>query len=230
MLFNQPLKPARLLRRYKRFLADVELQDGEFITVHCPNTGSMLGCSTPGAPVMISRSDNPKRKYPHTLEMVEVDGSWVGINTSLTNNLVREALEGGLFPELGRFEEIKAEVKTGQSRLDFLLKSGKELTYLEVKNCTLAQEGVARFPDAVTDRGARHLRELLSLHQQGHRAAIIFCIQLDNVTHFAPANKIDPLYAEILAEVTAKGVLALACQAEVSPSGIVVNKRLPTRY
>lgn len=230
MLFNQTLQPARLLRRYQRFLADVELPDGETLTVHCPNTGSMLGCSSPGSPVMISRSGNPKRKYPHTLEMVEVDGGWVGINTSRTNHLVREALESGLFPELEPFAEIRAEVKTGRSRLDFLLKNGAESTYLEVKNCTLALEGGAGFPDAVTARGTKHLRELLSLREQGHRAALIFCVQLGKVSYFAPAAKIDPLYAETLAEAAREGVLILACRAEVSPGGITVNRRLPVCY
>ncbi len=230
MLFNQPLKPAKLLRRYKRFLADVELPDSRQLTVHCPNTGSMLGCNEPGLPVMISRSDNPKRKYPHTLEMVKVGGGWVGINTSLTNKLVREALENALFPELGPFDHIKAEVKTGNSRLDFLLSNGNELTYLEVKNCTLARNGIAMFPDAVTARGTKHLQELLRLHEEGHRAALVFCVQLQNVTHFSPAEDIDPLYAKTLVEVTGKGVMVLACQAEVTPTGIVVNRRLPIRY
>ncbi|MFO7605668.1 MAG: DNA/RNA nuclease SfsA [Desulfurivibrionaceae bacterium] len=229
MLFNQTLQPAILLRRYRRFLADVELSNGEALTVHCPNTGSMLGCSTPGSPVMISRAANPERKYPHTLEMVEVDGGWVGVNTSRTNKLVREALENGIFPELEPFDEIRAEVKTGRSRLDFLLGNGREMTYLEVKNCTLARDGVARFPDAVTARGTKHLRELLTLREQGYRAALIFCVQLGNISHFAPAAQIDPLYAATLSEVADKGVMILACRAEVSPTGIVADKRLPVR-
>ena len=153
MLFNQPLQPATLLRRYKRFLADVELPDGQQLTVHCPNTGSMMGCGDPGLPVMISRADNPKRKYPHTLEMVQVNGNWVGINTSRTNGLVREALERSIFPELGTFDQIKPEVKTGNSRLDFLLTDKEQKTYVEVKNCTLARGETALFPDAVTTRG-----------------------------------------------------------------------------
>lgn len=227
MLFDQPLQPATLLRRYKRFLADVELPDTTQLTVHCPNTGSMMGCSAPGLPVMISRSANPKRKYPHTLEMVEVNGHWVGINTSLTNRLVREALGNSLFPELGPFEEIRPEVKTGNSRLDFLLTEGEKQTYVEVKNCTLARDNTALFPDAVTARGTKHLEELLRLHEEGHRAALIFCIQMAGVTGFTPAADIDPLYAETLAKVVSKGVLALACRAEVTPAGIVVTERLP---
>ncbi|MCK4837791.1 MAG: DNA/RNA nuclease SfsA [Desulfobulbaceae bacterium] len=227
MLFKDPLKPAKLLRRYKRFLADVELPDTTQLTVHCPNTGSMLGCNEPGLPVMISRSDNPKRKYPHTLEMVKVETGWVGINTSLTNKLVREALENALFPELGQFDTIRPEVKTGNSRLDFLLSNGNKLTYLEVKNCTMARANIALFPDAVTARGTKHLEELLRLHEKGHRAALIFCIQMAGVTSFSPAADIDPLYAETLAGVVEQGVLALACRAEVTPKGIVVTERLP---
>jgi sugar fermentation stimulation protein A len=226
MLFNHPLKPAKLLRRYKRFLADVELPDGTQLTVHCPNTGSMLGCNEPGLPVMISRSDNPKRKYPHTLEMVKGDGGWVGINTSLTNKLVREALEAGLFPELGQFDTIRPEVKTGNSRLDFLLSNGSELTYLEVKNCTMARGNIALFPDAVTARGTKHLEELMRLHTEGFRTALIFCIQMGGVTSFTPAADIDPLYAETLAKVVSKDVLALACRAEVTPKEIVVKERV----
>ncbi len=226
MLFDQPLQPATLLRRYKRFLADVELADGRQLTVHCPNTGSMLGCSAPGLPAMISRSDNPGRKYPHTLEMVMVDNGWVGVNTSRTNRLVREAIENSIFSELLPFDEIRAEVKSGNSRLDFLLSGPAESTYIEVKNCTLARQGVAMFPDAVTTRGSKHLLELMRQHREGHRAAIIFCVQMGNVSGFAPAADIDPIYAENLAAAVAEGVLALACRAEVSPTGIVVNDRL----
>jgi sugar fermentation stimulation protein A len=226
MLFDHPLQPATLLRRYKRFLADVELADGRQLTVHCPNTGSMLGCSAPGLPAMISRSDNPKRKYPHTLEMVMVDGGWVGINTSRTNRLVREALENSIFPELLLFDEIRAEVKSGDSRLDFLLTGQEGETYIEVKNCTLARQGVAMFPDAVTTRGSKHLKELMRRHKEGHRAAIIFCVQMSNVSGFAPATDIDPIYAVNLAAAVSEGVLALACLAMVSPEGIFVNGRL----
>ena len=229
MVFNHPLQPAILLRRYKRFLADVELSDGQQLTVHCPNTGSMMGCSDPGIPVMISRSDNPKRKYPHTLEMVEVNSNWVGINTSLTNGLVREAMENTLFPELGPFTEIRPEVKTGNSRLDFLLSDGERQTYVEVKNCTLARGNIALFPDAVTARGKKHLDELLRLYEEGHRAALIFCVQMGNVSSFSPASDIDPAYAETLAMVTGKGVLALACRADVTPEGICVKERLPVQ-
>lgn len=229
MIFPAPLLPATLLRRYKRFLADVRLQGGEVITVHCPNSGSMLGCSTPGSPVMLSRAANPGRKYAHTLEMVRVEDIWVGINTSLTNRLVREALEDGLFPEAGEFTVIKPEVKAGGSRLDFKLSGGETDCYLEVKNCSLAEHGIALFPDAVTERGTRHLRELLALHRAGCRAGIIFCVQRQDAEIFSPAKAIDPLYTRTLLEVVSQGVMALACRALVSPQAIRIETRLKVR-
>jgi sugar fermentation stimulation protein A len=229
MIFAAPLRPATLLRRYKRFLADVRLEGGEVITVHCPNSGSMLGCSAPGSPVMLSRSANPDRKYAHTLEMVRVENTWVGVNTSLTNGLVREALEAGFFPEAGQFYVIKPEVKAGRSRLDFKLSGGETDCYLEVKNCSLAECGVALFPDAVTERGTRHLRELLALHRAGCRAGIVFCVQRSDADIFSPAGSIDPLYPRTLFEVVGQGVLALACRALVSPQGIRIDTRLDVK-
>jgi sugar fermentation stimulation protein A len=229
MLFPAPLRPAILLRRYKRFLADVRLADGREITVHCPNSGSMLGCGTPGLAVLLSRSANPHRKYAHTLEMVRLGETWVGVNTGLTNRLVREGLEAGLFPEAGGFTSIRPEVKVGRSRLDFLLSGGEGDCYLEIKNCSLAENGVALFPDAVTERGTRHLRELLSLRQAGQRAGVVFCVQRTDTECFAPAAGIDPLYAATLKQVAAEGVLVLACRATVAPEAILIDRRLPVR-
>lgn len=226
MIFPEPLQPAILLRRYKRFLADVRLPDGGEITVHCPNSGSMLGCGDPGLEVMISRAVNLNRKYPQTLEMVKVGQTWVGINTSLTNRLVREALENKLFPELGEITTIRPEVKAGNSRLDFRLEADDQTIWLEVKNCSLVVGGTALFPDAVTERGTRHLRELLSLHRAGQRAAIIFCVQRADAERFAPAAAIDPLYAATLAEVIDQGVLALAGRTTISPGAIIIDRRL----
>jgi len=227
MLFPEPLQPATLLRRYKRFLADVRLPDGGEITVHCPNSGSMLGCGDPGLPVMISRAANPNRKYPHTLEMVRVGATWVGVNTALTNRLVREAMEEGLFPELGKILTIRPEVKIGSSRLDFCLETDQGTTWVEVKNCSLALGATALFPDAVTERGTRHLRELLALRQAGQRAAIIFCVQREDTERFTPARNIDPLYAATLGEVIDQGVLALVGQTSISPVAITIDRRLP---
>ena len=230
MQFNQELQPGILVRRYKRFLADIELDNHKVITVHCPNSGSMLGCSEPGSPVMFSRSDNPKRKYPHTLEMVQAGTVWVGVNTSLTNRLVREALENGVIKELGRLDAITQEIKTSDStRLDFLLEQQGKKIFMEVKNCSLAERRVAMFPDAVTVRGTKHLRELAALKQQGHMAAVLFCVQRGDADCFTPASHIDPLYAETLAKVAADGVMVLAYQADVRPEGIQIARKLPVK-
>lgn len=231
MKFDVPLLPAVLLRRYKRFLADVRLPAGEVITVHCPNSGSMRGCSATGSQVMISRAANPRRKYGYTLEMVRVATVWVGINTARTNHLVREAIENEVIEEFGSVEQISAEVKTSAgSRLDFLLRSGPRRIFLEVKNCTLVGEGeaarVAMFPDAVTSRGAKHLRELMRLRATGSEAAVLFCVQRQDADFFMPAAAIDPEYAELLAMARRQGVMVLAYQAEVFPARIVVCRRL----
>ncbi len=228
MKFNQELIPATLIKRYKRFLADVELPDAKQITVHCPNSGSMLGCSTPGSNVMLSRSDNPKRKYAHTLEMVQEGGVWIGVNTSRTNHLVREALENGVVKEVGIPQFIKAEIKTSpKSRLDFLIEQNGQKTYIEAKNCSLAENRIAMFPDAVTVRGTKHLHELLSLHTAGNKAAVLFCIQRQDADSFSPASHIDPIYSETLKSVYKQGVKVLAYQASVKRDGITIIKKLP---
>lgn len=231
MQFNQQLLPGILVRRYKRFLADVRLADGSTLTVHCPNSGSMLGCSEPGSPVMLSRSDNPHRKYPETLEMVQAGETWIGVNTALTNRLVREALEQGIVNEFDRLVTIRPEIKTSaNTRLDFLLEQqGGGRVFLEVKNCSLAEKRLAMFPDAVTARGTKHLRELAALCRQGSGAAVFFCVQRGDADIFAPAAHIDPLYAETLAAVRAAGVLVLAYQADVSPTEIRIMRQLPVK-
>jgi sugar fermentation stimulation protein A len=230
MRFEQKLQPGILIRRYKRFLADVKMPDGSLLTVHCPNSGSMLGCSEPGSPVMLSRSDNPARKYPHTLEMVRSGNAWIGVNTSLTNKLVREALENGVVEEFGRPDVIIQEVKTSDNtRLDFLLERKGRRIFMEVKNCSLAEKRTAMFPDAVTVRGTKHLRELAALKQQGHGAAVFFCIQRRDADRFLPARHIDPVYAETLVKVAKEGVLVIAYQAEVSPREITIARRLPVK-
>lgn len=230
MIFLQPLQEATLVRRYKRFLADVLLPDGQTLTVHCPNSGSMLGCDAPGSEVRISTAANPRRKYGHTLEMVRVGKTWVGINTALTNGLVRDALAAGLITEVGLPESIRAEVKTSDhTRLDLLVQTGGGQVFIEVKNCSLAEQGVAMFPDAVTKRGTKHLLELLRLKQSGDDAVVLFCVQRGDAAVFSPARDIDPVYAETLAMVHGQGVLVLAYQAEVSPEGIEVVRPLPVR-
>ncbi|HIJ89741.1 MAG TPA: DNA/RNA nuclease SfsA [Deltaproteobacteria bacterium] len=230
MQFGQTLQAGKLVSRYKRFLADVRMDDGRMLTVHCPNSGSMSGCREPGSPVLISLADNPKRKYVHTLEMVRVDTTWVGVNTSRTNGLVAEAIGGGVVAELAGIETIRPEIKvSAESRLDFLLTRGDERIYVEVKNCSLAKDRAAMFPDAVTARGAKHLAELLALRQTGYRAVVFFCVQREDVDYFAPAAHIDPGYALALREVASHGVEVLAYGATLSPEAITVVRPLPVQ-
>ena len=230
MQFNQELQPGILIKRYKRFLADIELADKKVLTVHCPNTGSMLGCSEPGSQVMISRSDNPGRKYPHTLEIVQAGSAWVGVNTSRTNKLVREALEKQVVKEFGRLDSIAQEVKTSaHTRLDFLLEREGTRIYMEVKNCSLAENRAAMFPDAITARGTKHLHELAALKKQGHMAAVFFCVQRGDADYFMPAHHIDPVYAETLVNVASEGVMVLAYQADVNPREIAIARKLPVK-
>lgn len=232
MRFPVPLLEARLVKRYKRFLADVILDDGTALTVHCPNTGSMLGCQTPGSRVWLSRSDNPKRKYAHTWELVEIDGGvLVGINTGRSNALVREAIESGVIGEFAGYAEIRPEVRYGKenSRVDFLLSGRQAACYLEVKNVTAAvDEGIALFPDAVSVRGTRHLRELIAtLAKGGQRAALCFCVQRADVREVRPADDIDADYGRTLREALAAGVQVIAYRAKLSPEAVALVERIP---
>lgn len=217
-----------LLKRYKRFLADIRLDDSQEMTVHCPNSGSMRGCSDPGSPVVISRSDNKGRKYPWSLEMVQHESGWIGVNTVRTNKLIREALERGIIHDFGEIQSIRQEVVVStRSRLDFLLETAQGSVYLEVKHCSLAEKGVALFPDAVTARGAKHLHELASLIEFGHRAAVLFCVQRLDAVCCRPAAGIDPVYAKTVAWAHAKGVRFLAYQADVQPDAITIKGSIP---
>ena len=228
MRFETKLEQAILVRRYKRFLADIVCPDGKQLTIHCPNSGSMRSCSEPGSQICYSTSDNPKRKYPHTLEMVMSNGVWVGVNTALTNRLVAEAFENGTIKSYSQFDSLKREVKTSQnSRLDMMLRTGSERIYIEVKNCSMVEDECARFPDAVTSRGTKHLNELTRLVEEGNRAIIFFLVQRMDATHFEPAAAIDPLYADTLAKAAKSGVEILVYQAEVSPEAIEVVTPLP---
>lgn len=228
MLFKTPLQPATLVKRYKRFLADVITDDGKEITVYCPNTGTMRSCSTPGSPVMLSTSSNLKRKYAQTLEMVRDGDTWIGVNTMLTNSIVADAILDGQIEELQNIDVLTREVTTSKSsRLDLLLERGDEKIYVEIKNCSLVEDDWAMFPDAVTVRGTKHLRELAKLVEQGHQGVIFFCIQRTDADRFRPAAHIDPTYAETLAEVSKKGVQILAYQAEVLPESIIIQRSLP---
>jgi sugar fermentation stimulation protein A len=228
MHFPVKLRPATLLRRYKRFLADVRLENGQELTIHCPNSGSMRSCSEPGSPICYSTSDNPKRKYPQTLEMVHNGTTWIGVNTSRTNAVVTEALEQGRIEELKKFDRLRREVQTsGGSRLDIMLEQGGKKTYVEVKNCSLVEDGCALFPDAITSRGTKHLLELARLVSAGHAGVIFFLVQRLDGHRFSPAAAIDPLYARTLSDVVQRGVKILVYQARVTPDSIEVVRPLP---
>ena len=234
MRFDPPLQEARLKRRYKRFLADVVLPDGEQLTVHCPNTGSMLGCADPGMRVWLSRAANPARKYAWTWELVEaLPGVLVGIHTGRTNALVREGIRSGVLKELHGYGALKGEVMAGEGfRVDFLLQGHADQAdcYLEVKNVTAAvQAGIALFPDAVSDRASRHLRELMEKVRAGHRAALCFCVQRDDVSEVRPADTIDPVYGRTLREASARGVEVLAYAARVSTEAALLYRPVPVR-
>jgi sugar fermentation stimulation protein A len=228
MKLPEPLYPGVLLHRYKRFLADVALPGGEVVTAHCPNSGSMLGCALPGSPVMLSRSADPKRRLPYTWELVKVDTRWVGINTLRANRLAREAIEAGRIPELAGYRSIRGEVPYGtRSRIDLLLSGPQGECYLEVKNVTLAQGDTACFPDAVTLRGQKHLRELMAVVAAGRRGVVLFVVQRGDVTALAPADRIDPQYARLLRLALRRGVEVLAYRADPSPGAILLDTPLP---
>lgn len=203
-----PLVEGRLIKRYKRFLADIELADGSMVTAHCPNSGSMRGCAEPGAPVWISQSDNPKRKLKYTWEVIRTTASYIGVNTLVPNRLVRDSIKNGLVAELSQYTKVRSEVKTSDhTRLDLMLEDGAgSRCYVEIKNCTLVEAGMAMFPDAVTTRGQKHLEELVMLKGRGHRAVIFYLIQRMDARQFTPAAAIDPEYAKKLAWAADKGV------------------------
>lgn len=231
MRYTKPLERVLLLKRYKRFLADVKRPSGEVFTIHTPNTGSMLGCSTPGSYIWIRDAANPKRKYRYSWELSEMnDGTLVGVNTGLVNSLVSEAIHEGVIEELDMYPEIRQEVKYGQegSRIDLLLEGkGLPACYVEIKNVTaLDDEKKAIFPDAVTARGLKHLRELQSVAMQGGRAVIFFCIQRNDPVAFRPAHEIDSAYANELKQAVENGVDAIAYKADVTPEGVRLCQQL----
>jgi len=229
MRFPTPLLEGRLLRRYQRFLADVDTAAG-ILTAHCPNTGSMQGCAEPGMRVWLSPATNPARKLAWTWELVEaLPGVVVGMHTGRSNALVREAIEAGRVPELAGYPTIRPEVKYGEgSRIDLLLTApGRPDCYVEVKNVTAAVAGrIGYFPDAVTTRGARHLREMSAMVAAGHRAVLVFCVQRGDVDCVRPADHIDPVYGRTLREALAAGVEVIALGATVWPAGIELERRL----
>lgn len=245
MKFDKKLLQGRLIKRYKRFFADVELDTGELVVAHCPNTGSMKNCLVENSPCWVSESDNPKRKLAYTLEAVtSLHGGMAGVNTGRANKLVQEALEKGVIEELSGYEKIRSEVRFGEekSRLDFLLTNGDESSnrlgyasegvetgcYVEVKNVTMGMpEGLGMFPDAVTTRGAKHLRELSLAKRQGYKAVLFFCVQHQGIDRVVPAREVDPEYYHELLSACDQGVEVLVYAVDLSRDEFVVSHRLP---
>lgn len=229
MQLENPMIEGRLVRRYKRFLADVELEDGSVITAHCPNTGSLLGCKEPGSRVVLRDSQNPKRKYIYVFQTIEVNGTLVNVDTGLPNAAVFEAIEQGEIPELTGYDLHKREVKYGtNSRIDvYMEKASGEKCYVEVKSTTLVRGETALFPDAVTERGLKHLGELSRAVEAGDRAVQFFFVGRSDAVEFRPAEDIDPKYTAGLRQAAEAGVEILAYTADVQPSSIRVERRIP---
>jgi sugar fermentation stimulation protein A len=234
MNFATPLVPGRLIRRYKRFLADIELAGGEIVTAHCANPGAMLGLSMPGLEVWVEPNDDPKKKLNYGWRLVRIGETpnqhWAGIDTAIPNRVVGEALQAGRIPELAAYSDIRPEVRYGtNSRIDYLLTgAGLPDAYVEVKNVHLMRDpGLAEFPDSVTARGAKHLDELAAMVAQGHRAVMLYCIQRDDCHRLKLAADLDPAYASAFARARAAGVEALAWACALSPAEITLDHPIP---
>ena len=236
MHFEPALQPATLIKRYKRFLADVITPDGRELTLHCANTGAMTGCATPGDTVWYSTSDNLKRKYAHSWELTETQQHhWICVNTLRANQLVREAITQGRIPELSGYSKLTSEVKYGaeNSRIDLMLQAENQPDcYIEVKSVTLLHQGQGYFPDAVTLRGQKHLRELQSMAEQGQRAVLFFAVLHSGIESVSAAHHIDPRYSDLLKHVQNNGVEVMCYGAALSAEGIRLTERLPldTKY
>lgn len=231
MKFSVPLQEARLIKRYKRFLADLQPDQGEMFTAHCPNTGSMAACAEPNSRAWYWDSENTKRKYPCTWELVEVDEQYLAcINTQRANGLVVEAINNGVITELQGYNELKTEVKYGDenSRIDIFLQGDGADCYVEVKSVTWWRgEGAGEFPDAVTERGRKHLRELMAMVAAGQRAVLVFCAPHTGIERVAPAWDKDPKYAQALLEAVAAGVEVYAYGAQIDCQGMELDRALP---
>ena len=223
------LIPGTLVKRYKRFMADVKLKSGEIVTAHCPNSGSMQECCDPGRPVYLSFHDNPKRKLKYTWELIEMPTSPVGINTLVPNRLVMRSITNGMVADLKDYDNIVREVKTpNNSRLDLLLTKGdQDRCFVEIKNCTLVKEGVAFFPDAVTSRGLKHLVEMRSLVSAGTRCVMFYLIQRMDAKIFKPADHIDPAYGRELRQAIKCGIEILVYDVHIDLEAITLNRKIP---
>ncbi|MFW5405599.1 DNA/RNA nuclease SfsA [Pectobacterium carotovorum] len=231
MNYTPRLQPARLIKRYKRFLADVVTPEGETLTLHCANTGAMTGCATPGDTVWYSTSDNPKRKYAQSWELTETQQNhWICVNTLRANTLLYEALLENRIEELAGYTDVKTEVKYGteNSRVDLLLQAPDRIDcYIEVKSVTLLQHECGYFPDAVTLRGQKHLRELQQMVANGKRAVLFFAVLHSGIQQVSPARHIDPRYAELFTEAQRAGVEILCYGSTLCPDGITLTHKLP---
>lgn len=232
MKFPDPLIKGRLIKRYKRFMADVELENGETVVAHCANTGGMIGLKDPGLEVWLSPSRNPERKLKFSWELVRIDDHLVGIHTGHPNGIVADAISGGQVPELSGYESLRREVKYGKnSRIDLLLEDpagGRPKCYVEVKNVHLRRdEHTAEFPDAVTARGAKHLEELGDMVEEGHRAVMFYLVQRDDCDVFKIAGDLDPTYDEALTRARGRGVEVLCYACDLTTESITVGKPLP---
>ena len=228
--FGQPLVEAVFLARYKRFLADVRLPDGREAVAHCPNTGTMKTCLLRGAPVLLRESADPKRKTRYSWLAIRIGGVWIGIDTSLPNRLVEQAIKQGELPGLEGYDTVRREKKSGaHSRIDLLLESKERRCWVEVKNVTMVRNGVAAFPDAVTTRGQKHLRELMEKVREGDEAAMVYVVQRGDASEFVPADDIDPEYGRLMRDAHRTGVRLLALSCKVSPKGVHTDGLLPVR-
>lgn len=227
MVFKKELIHGRLIKRYKRFLADVKLDNGDVVTAHCTNSGSMKSCLEDDAEVYLSPVNDPKRKTKFTWEMIKINNSWVGINTGNPNKLAFEAVVNNEIEKLKGYTEVKREVKFDDSRFDVMAKNEKETCFIEVKNVTLKEGDYALFPDAVTTRGKKHLETLIKVKEEGMRAVMLYIIQRMDVKTFAPAFTIDPEYSKTLQKAVKNGVEVIPLQAKVTPEKIEIIKELP---
>jgi sugar fermentation stimulation protein A len=227
MKFQQELVHGTLIKRYKRFLADVKLDDGSEVIAHCTNSGSMKSCLENGAEVYLSPVNDPKRKTKFTWEMIKINSDWVGINTGNPNKLAFEAVSAGEIPGLTGYTTVKREVKFNDSRFDVFAENEHEKCFIEVKNVTLKEGKYALFPDAVTTRGLKHLKTLVEVKKQGMRAVMLYIVQRSDVKIFAPAREIDPDYSTMLKKAVEAGVEVIPMQAKVSPEKIELVHKLP---
>ncbi len=230
MEFTPPLQPAILVKRYKRFLADIVTPEGQLMTIHCANTGAMTGCATEGDKVWYSTSDNPKRKYPHSWELTQTQtGDWIVVNTLRANELVAEALTKKIIPELSEYKFVQREIKYGDenSRIDFLLTGDKlPACYIEVKSVTLLQNGQGYFPDAITQRGQKHLRELTIIAKEGKKAILLFAVMHSGIQQVSAAAHIDKQYASLLQQAIECGVEVICYQADISEKELLLAKKI----